>query len=94
MSRKPSLNYVLETTLHEEKIKGIDIINTEIFDVWCRLEEVQGVITVWRDASISDKLTCTMMGSIMTLLDSVEEAIKKVEKKLITYEEATHIIRK
>ena len=94
MHHKAYYNHAIKTEINADKINGIDIINTEIFDVWCRLEQVKGVITVWRDAYISDKITCVLMDSIMTLLESVEEAVEKAETRLITYEQISNATRK
>lgn len=52
----------------------------ELIDACIRIEQAQEVLSVWMEANISDDTTMKMMGSLMTILDGVSDAIKDADQ--------------
>jgi hypothetical protein len=89
-----NLNQICEITNHVESIKDKANDHIALIDAQCQVEQAQGLLSVWMEANISDDITMTMIGALMTLLKGVPKSMQETDAELSDYILADYIARK
>ncbi|TLU68307.1 hypothetical protein FFB58_10480 [Enterobacter sp. MF024] len=62
----------------------------QLIDAQCRVEQAQAVLSVWLECGVADDRDQAMIGSLISLLEGVPEAMISVENEMVVHEMQVH----